>query len=138
MANSQAIIFGCCSQNPFYPSLVVENVYNSFVGVSKFDKGTPQLHKWNILRKQGVETFGEETHTFDKNMFHLFVHLDPRLKNDGGCCGGVFVIANVFSNPNIKLIKDCILKILNATIFVIDAIVTKKKILKPYAIATIC
>ncbi len=70
-------------------------------------------------------------------MFCLFVHLDPRLENGGGCCGGVFVIANIFSDPNIKLIKDCILKIFNATTFVINAIVTKKKILKPYAIATI-
>ncbi len=71
-------------------------------------------------------------------MFRLFIHLDPRLENGGGCCGGVFVIVNIFSDPNIKLIKDYILKILNAIAFVINAIVTKKKILKPYTIATIC
>jgi hypothetical protein len=56
-------------QNPSYPSSVVENAYNCFVGVSEFDAGAQRLHKRGILRKKGAETFGEETRTFDRNLF---------------------------------------------------------------------
>jgi hypothetical protein len=57
---------------------------------------------------------------------------DPKLKDGGGGCGGgVSEIANVFSDPNAELIRDWILKILNAAAFVIDATVAKKKNLKP-------
>jgi hypothetical protein len=116
-------------QNPSYPSSVVENAYNCFVGVSGFDAGAQRLHKRGILRKKGAETFGEETRTFDRNLYRS---LDPKLKDGGGGCGGgVSEIANVFSDPNAELIRDWILKILNAAAFVIDATVAKKKNLKP-------
>ncbi len=39
-------------------------------------------------------------------MFRSFIHLDPRLKDGGGCCGGIFIIANIFFDPNVELIRD--------------------------------
>lgn len=56
---------------------------------------------------------------------------DPKLEDGGGCGGGVSEIANVFSDPNAELIRDWILKTLNAAEFVIDETVAKKKNLKP-------
>lgn len=118
-------------QNPSNPSSVVENAYNCFVGVSEFDAGAQRLHKRGILRKKGAETFGEETRTFDRNLARSLARSDSKLEDGGGCGGGVSEIANVFSDPNAELIRDWILKILNAVAFVIDATVAKKRNLKP-------
>jgi hypothetical protein len=78
---------------------------------------------------KGAETFGEETRTFDRNLFRSVGRSDPKLEDGGG--GGVSEIANVFSDPNAELFRDWILKILNAAAFVIDATVAKKKNLIP-------
>jgi hypothetical protein len=93
-------------QNPSYPSSVVGNAYNGFVGVLEFNAGAQRLHKMGILRKRGAETFGEETRTFDRNLFRSFARSDPKLEDGGRCGGGVSEIAIVFSDPNAELIRD--------------------------------
>jgi hypothetical protein len=71
----------------------------------------------------------EKRHAHSTEIY--FARSHPKLEDGGGCDVGVSEIANVFSDPNAELIRDWILKILNAAAFVIDATVAKKKNLKP-------